>query len=191
LIYGHFLHVKCFTKIPLRFCPFPAHSDRPSGRHVPKASFCIGSEGWPQADQRQMRDRAQSAHLPRRISPAAVHPACRWLLRMEGDQGTYGQTAPCHRHEERQPIRHWRALGELEGPYIGLLGEGGRGPGRGKVALADDRQGASAARGRSGRSKPRSLDVISEGIEPRGDLVHHQKINGQNYNSATRTLPFA
>jgi hypothetical protein len=76
-------------------------------------------------------------------------------------------------------------------PTSGCSARGGRGPGRGKVALADDRQGASAARGRSGRSKPRSLDVISEGIEPRGDLVHHQKINGQNYNSATRTLPFA
>ena len=28
-----------------------------------------------------MRDRAQSAHLPRRLSPAAVHRACRWLLK--------------------------------------------------------------------------------------------------------------
>jgi hypothetical protein len=27
------------------------------------------------------------------LSQAAVHPACRWLLRMEGDQGTEGQTA--------------------------------------------------------------------------------------------------
>jgi putative SOS response-associated peptidase YedK len=28
------------------------------------------------------------------------------------------QTALCDRHEERQPIRHRRTVGELEGPYI-------------------------------------------------------------------------
>src|SRR6478672_6648830 len=46
-----------------------------------------GPQGWPQADQRQMRDRAQSADLPGRLSATPLHTPGRWLLRMESDQG--------------------------------------------------------------------------------------------------------
>jgi hypothetical protein len=49
----------------------------------------------------------------------ALHRTGRWLLRVEGDRGAEGQAALCYRHEGRQPIRHWRAMGELERPEIG------------------------------------------------------------------------
>ena len=38
-----------------------------------------------------MRDRQDPTFVPGGLSQAAVHPACRWLLRMEGDQGPQGQ----------------------------------------------------------------------------------------------------
>src|SRR5262245_63368600 len=35
------------------------------------------------SDQRQMRDGARSAHVPRRLPPAPLHRAGRWVLRSE------------------------------------------------------------------------------------------------------------
>jgi hypothetical protein len=37
----------------------------------------------------------------------------------ESDQGTEGQAALCHRHKGRQLVRHWWAVGELEGADFG------------------------------------------------------------------------
>ena len=87
------------------------------------ASFLIGvrTQGWAEADQRQMRDRSHSTDIPGGISPTALHPPGRWLLRVESHQGPESQAALCHRHEGWQPIRHWRAVGELEGPDFGRM----------------------------------------------------------------------
>ena len=49
---------------------------------------------------------------------ATLHRSGRWLLRVEGDQGPEGQAALCDRHEGRQPVRPWRAVGELERPDL-------------------------------------------------------------------------
>jgi len=50
----------------------------------PHSLLVPGPQGRAQTDQRQMRDRWQPAHLPRRLS-AAVHRPGRWLFRMESD----------------------------------------------------------------------------------------------------------
>ena len=92
---------------------------------VPEASYPIlvrGSQRWAQADQCQMRDGTDPADLPGCLSQAPLHRPGGWLLRVEGDQGSKGQAALCHRYKRRQPVRAWWALGELERPGIGRVG---------------------------------------------------------------------
>ena len=59
-----------------------------------------------------------SADLSGRLSATPLNTPGRWLLRMESHQGAKSKAALCHRHERRQPIRHWRAVGELERPTL-------------------------------------------------------------------------
>src|SRR4029077_8134662 len=59
-----------------------------------------------------------SADLSRRLSAAPLNTPGRCLLRMESHQEAKSKAALCHRHEGRQPIRHWRAVGELERPTL-------------------------------------------------------------------------
>ena len=53
-----------------------------------------GPEGLAQADQRQVRDRAHPAELPRRLSAAALYRPSRRLFRMEAIKGSKAKQ-PC------------------------------------------------------------------------------------------------
>jgi hypothetical protein len=59
--------------------------------------------------------RSHGADVPGCLCPTALHSAGRWLLRVEGHQRAKGEAAFCHRNEGWKPVRHRRALGELEG----------------------------------------------------------------------------
>jgi SOS response associated peptidase (SRAP) len=53
----------------------------------PHSLLVPGPAGRAETDQRQMRDRPQSADIPGRLSSAALYTPGRWLLRVESDQG--------------------------------------------------------------------------------------------------------
>jgi Ku protein len=79
------------------------------------------SEGRPQADQRQMRERAEPAHVSRRLPLASLHRAGGRILRMEGDQGPEGEATLRDRHEGRRAVRTCGDLGELERAGVGRM----------------------------------------------------------------------
>ena len=83
--------------------------------------WCEDPKGGRKADQRQVRDGAHVADVPRRLSAAAVHRAGRRLLRVEGDQRSEGEAALRDRHEGRQPVWAWGVVGELERPGLGRV----------------------------------------------------------------------
>src|SRR5262249_5851846 len=85
----------------------------------PYSLLVYGSSRWGQADQRQVRDCAGPADVPRCVPQAPLRCTSGRLLRMEGDQGSEGKAALRDSDEGWRALRHRRHLGELEGACFG------------------------------------------------------------------------